>query len=137
MTEENDLKKNNKVQEIEIQKVAQEPQKLADKNLESSVDKPKNEESQMNTVRTLTNEKDDKAQQQKEDILKRIDALEKELKSGGFCGKNCSWILFSLLAGMCMGTGSFIYASNFSEHGIAATGILAPAPVIMCLIIRL
>ena len=69
--------------------------------------------------------------------MKQIDALEKELKAGGACGKNCGWILYSLFAGMCMGTGAFIYASTFSDHGIMATGILAPAPFIMCLIIRL
>ena len=36
-----------------------------------------------------------------------------------------------------MGTGSFLYASNFSEYGLVATGIVGPAPFFMCLVIRL
>ena len=36
-----------------------------------------------------------------------------------------------------MGGGAFLYASNFAEYGILATGILGPAPFIYCLIIRL
>lgn len=35
-----------------------------------------------------------------------------------------------------MGTGAFIYATNFSKYGIVGTGILAPGPFTMCLIIR-
>ena len=36
-----------------------------------------------------------------------------------------------------MGTGSFLYASNFSEYGMVATGILGPGPALLCLVIRL
>ena len=35
-----------------------------------------------------------------------------------------------------MGTGAFIYATNFSEYGIIGAGILGPGPFIMCVIIR-
>ena len=59
------------------------------------------------------------------------------MKSGGVCGKNCYWISVSLLAGACMGTGAFIFASSFSEYGMIGTGILAPGPFFFCLIIRL
>ena len=40
------------------------------------------------------------------------------------------------MAGACMGTGAFIFASNFSDYGIIGTGILAPGPFIMCLATR-
>ena len=78
-----------------------------------------------------TPEEENKERQEK------IDKLEKELKSGGACGKNCAWITYALLAGMSMGVGAFFYASNFSEYGIIGTGIVAPGPFIMCLAIRL
>ena len=62
--------------------------------------------------------------------------LQNELSSGGVCGKNCYWISAALMAGACMGTGAFIFASNFSDYGIIGTGILAPGPFIMCLATR-
>lgn len=59
------------------------------------------------------------------------------MNSGGACGKNCEWISFSLLAGACMGTGAFVFASRFSDLGILGTGLLAPGPIIYCLVLRL
>ena len=35
-----------------------------------------------------------------------------------------------------MGTGSFIYATNFSEYGMLGAGMLGPGPFILCVIIR-
>ena len=62
--------------------------------------------------------------------------LTTENKKGGVCGKHCGWITIATMGGACMGTGAFIYASNFAEYGILATGILGPVPFIYCLIIR-
>ncbi len=36
-----------------------------------------------------------------------------------------------------MGTGAFIFASNFSDQGIYGTGLIGPIPAILCFIIRL
>ena len=66
-----------------------------------------------------------------------IQRLTSENKKGGMCGKHCGWITISAMGGVCMGTGAFIYASNFAEYGILATGILGPVPFIYCLIIRI
>ena len=43
-----------------------------------------------------------------------IDAIENDMKSEGMCGKNCGWISMSMLAGFCMGTGAFVFASGYS-----------------------
>ena len=59
------------------------------------------------------------------------------MNSGGACGKHCEWISYSLLAGACMGTGSFVFASRFSDLGILGTGLLSPGPTIFCLVLRL
>ena len=52
--------------------------------------------------------------------------LEAELKEGGFFGKNCDWITFSLLAGLTMGTGSFLFASNYADLGFQGGGLTGP-----------
>ena len=59
------------------------------------------------------------------------------MNSGGACGKNCEWISYSLLAGACMGTGTFLFASRFSDLGILGKGLLGPGPTIYCLVLRL
>ena len=69
----------------------------------------------------------------KESQLAKTERAEKV----GPCGKNCYWITVSLLAGACMGTGSFIYASNFSKYGVVGVGIIGPGPVLYCGLIRL
>ena len=56
----------------------------------------------------------------------QADELEKSLKEEGACGKNCHWITAATLAGVCLGSASFIYASNFAELGVMATGLLGP-----------
>ena len=38
-----------------------------------------------------------------------------EIKFEGRCGKNCPWITYCVVAGCFMGTGSFIYASNYVQ----------------------
>ena len=58
------------------------------------------------------------------------------MKSLGACGKNCGWITTSLLAGFMMGTGSFIYAVNYTDYGFVATGILGPGGFIIFFIVK-
>ena len=61
--------------------------------------------------------------------------LEEELKAGGACGKNCYWITCSLVAGACMGTGSFIFASEYSELGYEGGGLCGPGVFIVFLLV--
>ena len=61
--------------------------------------------------------------------------LEAELKSGGFFGKNCDWITCSLLAGLTMGTGSFLYASKYADLGFKGGGLTGPGVFIIFLTI--
>ena len=69
--------------------------------------------------------------------LKRMasSVLESELADGGFFGKNCDWISFSLAAGLCMGTGSFLFASNFADLGYEGAGVTGPFVFIIFLFI--
>ena len=68
---------------------------------------------------------------------KAADALEKELKSQGACGKNCGWITCCLLAGFMMGTGAFVYAANYSEYGLSGAGVLGPGAFIVYLLAKI
>ena len=58
------------------------------------------------------------------------------MSKGGACGKNCPWISISIAAGACMGTGAFIFASNFSDQGLFGTGLLGPAPCLILIVLR-
>ena len=58
------------------------------------------------------------------------------MKSDGFCGKNCYWISCSLMAGASMGTGSFLFASNFSDYATYGLAIIGPGGFLMCMMIR-
>ena len=62
--------------------------------------------------------------------------IEIELNSGGACGKNFHWIAASLLGGVAMGTGGYLYASNYAEFGLAANGLLGPGAFIFYLFIK-
>jgi len=50
------------------------------------------------------------------------------IKSEGRCGKDIGWILCCIGAGFSMGTGAFIYASNYAEYGLFGAGVLGPIP---------
>ena len=43
----------------------------------------------------------------------------------------------ALLAGACMGTGNFLYASNFSYLGMPGLGLVGPSGTAICVIIRI
>ena len=43
----------------------------------------------------------------------------------------------ALLAGACMGTGAFLYASNFSMRGLPGLGMIGPSGTALCITIRL
>lgn len=66
-----------------------------------------------------------------------VEKLKAEMKAGGMCGKNCYWISCSLGAGACMGTGAFIYASNFSQYGTLGVGIIGPGVVLYTALFRI
>ena len=57
------------------------------------------------------------------------------MKAEGFFGKNCSWITCALLAGITMGSGSFIFATNYAKLGMMGGGICGPGVFIIFLII--
>ena len=61
--------------------------------------------------------------------------LEAELAEGGFFGKNCTWITYSLLAGLCMGTGSAIFATNYADLGYEGGGLTGPGVFLIFLFI--
>jgi len=48
------------------------------------------------------------------------------MKAGGFFGKNCYWISCSLAAGLFMGTGSAIFATNYADLGFKGAGLTGP-----------
>jgi hypothetical protein len=47
------------------------------------------------------------------------------------------WFLQVVFASICMGAGQFLYASNFSKHGIMGTGFIGPIPMVLLIIMRL
>ena len=61
--------------------------------------------------------------------------LQAELNKEGFFGKNCSWISYSLAAGLTMGTGSAIFATNYSKLGFQGGGLCGPGVWIIFLFI--
>ena len=67
--------------------------------------------------------------------MMQSEKLEAELKAGGFFGKNCGWISCSLAAGLCMGTGSFLYASEYADLGFEGGGLTGPFVFIIFLFI--
>ena len=120
--------------EIEIQKVDEESLKQTI-GQEKAVIKPT--ETDINSGPTLATEEDLIPEEEKaEELKKSIENLENEMKSGGVCGQNCGWILYCLVAGACMGCGAFLYATNFSEHGMIAVGIIGPVPFLVTFLIR-
>ena len=69
----------------------------------------------------------------KSDLLKSQEsALLDQIKSEGRCGKD-----ISLAGGCCMGTGAFIYASNYAEYGLVGSGLLGPIPFVTTSIARI
>ena len=66
---------------------------------------------------------------------KTADQLEAEMQAEGFFGKNCYWITCSLAAGITMGTGSFIFASNYADLGLAGGGLCGPGVFVVFLAI--
>jgi drug/metabolite transporter (DMT)-like permease len=42
------------------------------------------------------------------------------------------WVVCGFMAGLLMGSGAFIFASNFSEFGFKANGLLGPGTLIVC-----
>jgi len=61
--------------------------------------------------------------------------LQADLEKGGFFGKNCNWISYSLLAGLTMGTGSFLFASNYADLGFEGGGLCGPFVFIIFLFV--
>ena len=101
-----------------------------------------NTENQADEIAELSPSKqvrDDKEESGKgEPALKRkqtSEQLQAELTKGGFFGKNCDWISFSLLAGLTMGTGSFLYASNYADLGFEGGGLCGPFVFIIFLFV--
>jgi len=47
------------------------------------------------------------------------------------------WVVISLISGCCMGTGSFVYATNFAKYGFVGNGVLGPGNLIVCLLVKL
>ena len=62
--------------------------------------------------------------------------LEADIKAQGICGKNCGWITSCILAGLSMGTGAFIYASNYAKYGLEGSGVLGPGPCIVFALVK-
>ena len=71
------------------------------------------------------------------ELKKEEKALLNDIKSEGACGKNIGWILCSAAGGICMGTGAFIYASNYSEYGFAGLALLGPIPIITTSVVKI
>ena len=51
--------------------------------------------------------------------------------------KNLYWVSCAVGAGMCMGSGSFIYANNFAQYGLVGNGVLGPGAWVIFVIIKL
>ena len=51
--------------------------------------------------------------------------------------KHWYWVTCACFAGLSQGTGSFIYASNFSKYGFIANGILGPGVFLAVAIVKL
>lgn len=47
------------------------------------------------------------------------------------------WVLLGVSAGLCMGSGQFIFASNFSKYGFKSNGLFGPGTLILCIIAKL
>jgi len=60
-----------------------------------------------------------------------------EMQSQGACGKNCGWIACCLAAGFMMGTGAFLFASKYSEYGLAGSGVLGPGAGVAFLLVKI
>ena len=69
-------------------------------------------------------------------FAEQADELESQLKEEGACGKNCNWITASLIAGFLLGAGQYLYASNYAQYGMSATGIMGPGTLVPFTIIK-
>ena len=49
---------------------------------------------------------------------------------------NCKWVSCATAAGACMGTGAFIYATNFGKYGVLGPGCMAPGTLVVLLTIE-
>ena len=50
--------------------------------------------------------------------------------------KNCYWITCAITAGLFLGTGNFIFASNYSYLGFKGTGIVGPGALLVFAIVK-
>ena len=66
--------------------------------------------------------------------MDKTDKNEKPEGIRGLVGHNCYWITCGALAGATMGTGSFIFATRYSDYGLSACGVLGPPMAIICII---
>jgi FtsH-binding integral membrane protein len=53
------------------------------------------------------------------------------------CLKTFKWVTFGLLAGLCMGVGAFLYATNFGDLGINGLGMIGPGTFLVLFTVRL
>jgi len=98
-----------------------------------------------NTDRGLTEAPKDELptqeKSQKEDVkdtdAKKDATKEKDEKEKPSWRHTCYWVSLALLAGFNMGTGSFIYASNFSGLGIVGTGTYAPGGFLFYVLVKI
>lgn len=60
-----------------------------------------------------------------------------EIKTQGVCGRNCFWISCATIGGLFMGTGNFLYASNYAKYGLVGVTILGPSSFISGMIIKI
>ena len=70
-------------------------------------------------------------------LTEQADEAEKELKEEGACGKNCHWIITSILAGFGIGCGSYFYASRYAQYGLSAAAILGPGTLAVFTLIKI
>ena len=70
-------------------------------------------------------------------LTEQAEELEEEIKAEGKCGKNCHWITTSIISGLCIGCGSYFYASRYVQYGFSAAAILGPGTVTVFSLIKL
>jgi len=49
---------------------------------------------------------------------------------------DCKWVSCGTAAGACMGTGSFIYATNFGKYGMLGPGCIAPGTLLVWVTVK-
>ena len=70
-------------------------------------------------------------------MVKQETALLKEVSEQGACGKNCGWVTACTLAGLCMGSGAFMYASRYAKHGVVGSAVLGPGTLIVYIVLKI